>query len=610
MLFNLQSDCGLQRLLPLVRSLLRGRSITRSVSDGGRKVLRRTGWILGLLVVAPLGAQEQQVEDVDLPRGVAEEIISFFNRPETVRFHGRAEIPAGRVVVGDVAVLGGPLLLAGEVEGDVVVVNGNLQIAPGGRISGDATVLGGRADAAQTAIGGQLTVFDEPLRYVRDGSGITYDEGRWARWRHHRRTKRSYFSVRVESNYNRVEGLPVLFGPVFQTRSAHPFRMDALAVWKSESGIRIAPDEMGYMVRAEQRFGPRDRFSIGATAHSLVEPIESSGFSHSEASLAAFLLHQDFRDYYGREGISAFARFDDEDARVSAAAEYRYENHSFVPVASPWTIKRNDSPWRPTPLVGEGRLHTVSGSLVLDGRNDAADPTDGWYLEARARAGVGGDLTISEYRLPDPGPETVVSETRPSESTFRSGYLDFRRYARLGPDADIKIRGVLAGSLDGEPLPPQFQHALGGEGSMPGFPVFGLDCGARANLYSVLRPEGETLVRRNAYAGYGCDRVALFQAEYRGTFSFDLGVGSDDWDDDWSWYPLVDLTPSWSVFFDAGRGWSLSEPGSPAFLGPDTETLMDVGLGLLLGDVGLYWAWPLNGDERDVNFFLRIDHRF
>ena len=37
---------------------------------------------------------------------------------------------------------------------------------------------------------------------------------------------------------------------------------------------------------------------------------------------------------------------------------------------------------------------------------------------------------------------------------------------------------------------------------------------------------------------------------------------------------------------------------------------MDVGLGLLFGDLGLYWAWPLNGDDQGLNFFLRIDHRF
>jgi hypothetical protein len=38
--------------------------------------------------------------------------------------------------------------------------------------------------------------------------------------------------------------------------------------------------------------------------------------------------------------------------------------------------------------------------------------------------------------------------------------------------------------------------------------------------------------------------------------------------------------------------------------------MMDVGAGFSLGDVGAYWAWPLNGNVKNVNFFLRIAHRF
>jgi hypothetical protein len=192
----------------------------------------------------------------------------------------------------------------------------------------------------------------------------------------------------------------------------------------------------------------------------------------------------------------------------------------------------------------------------------------------------------------------------------RSGFLDLRRYARLGPAADLRVRGLIAGSIDGEPLPPQFQHTLGGEGSMPGYGLMSMDCGARANRFSVFRGDADAAVRTPVFASYGCDRIALFQAEYRGDLSFNLDMGPDEWDDEWDWYPAIDFTPRWSVFFDAGRGWSLSEPGSPGWLGPSTETKADVGVGLFLGDLGLYWAWPLQGEDRGVNFFVRIAHRF
>jgi len=213
-----------------------------------------------------------------------------------------------------------------------------------------------------------------------------------------------------------------------------------------------------------------------------------------------------------------------------------------------------------------------------------------------------------------PDPATVVGDARDASSDFRAGFMDLRRYARLGPAADIRVRGVIAGSLDDEPLPPQFQHALGGAGSLPGYGLMSVDCGARSSVYSAMRTTDSGTRRHPAYASYGCDRVALFQAEYRGTFTVDLGLGGgnewEEWNEDWDWYPAVDFSPSWSVFFNAGRGWSLADQTSGSFFGPDTDTYADVGVGILLGDIGLYWAYPLQGADKDVNFFLRIDHRF
>ena len=59
-----------------------------------------------------------------------------------------------------------------------------------------------------------------------------------------------------------------------------------------------------------------------------------------------------------------------------------------------------------------------------------------------------------------------------------------------------------------------------------------------------------------------------------------------------------------AVFFDVGRGWSLADPML------DTPWLSDVGVGLFLGDLGLYVARALRGPNRDFNFFIRLDRRF
>ncbi len=572
----------------------------------------RTGLLL-LLLAAPLGAQERRVEDLGLPRDVADSVVAFFNAPTTIRFRGLAEVPAGRSILGDVAVLGGPMTVSGEIDGDVVVVNGNLFITGAGHVTGSVTVTGGTARAAPDAVGGGLVVYSASLPYQRQGTRITVDERRRAleHLQYESDYTRTRLTVRTEGAYNRVEGFPVMFGPVLETRGDNVLRLDAMAVWRSESGLQINTDELGYLLRAEQHFGPAGRFSLGGTIHSLVEPIEHWGLTDIENSMATFLLHEDYRDYYERQGFSAFAQVRLPFEGIRFTAEYRDEDHSYVPVGSPWTLRNNDAPWRPQPLVGEGRLRSVSGELVVDGRNDTSDPTDGWYLRARGTLGVGGSLTLPEYRAPASEPATVVAEARNLGHDFNFGFLDLRRYTRLGPNSDLRLRGILAGSMDGDPLPPQFQHALGGEGSLPGYSLMSVDCGARSRVYTVFRSGSDGQTRLPTFGGYGCDKIALFQAEYRGRLAWNLNFGPrNEWDDKWDWYPIVDFSPSWSVFFDAGRGWSLSGPGDPGFLGSGTRTLMDTGVGLSLGELGFYWAWPLNGSDRAVNFFLRIDHRF
>jgi hypothetical protein len=599
----------MDKVVSLVRTLLRFLLRARDVIEGGVWAMRwKRTWIMGLLAASPLGGQERVIEEADLPRHVADAIVAFFNAPETVRFRGRAEVPGGRSIVGDVAVLGGPLLLNGEILGDVVVVNGDMILGDGARLSGDATVIGGEVLGETGVVEGNLVVFSERLPYERQGDRIAYVEGRSST--RDDSSPHSYISVRGEGNYNRVEGLPVMVGPVFSTGGPSRFRADAMAVWRSENGFSLNDEDLGYYARVEQHFGPGGRFSLGATAYSLIEPVERWALADIEASLATFLFHRDYRDYFDRTGFGAAARYHDADAGLSLSVEYRDEDHAYAPVGSPWTLRRNDAPWRPQPLVAEGNLKSGTAEVIFDGRNDPEDPSDGWYLKARATMGLDGSLTLPQFSEPEPSPPTVVSDARALDPELRTGFLDLRRYARLGPGAALKVRGLLGGSLDGAPLPPQFQHALGGEGSLPGYRLMSVDCGARANRFSVLRQVGDQTVREPVFAGYGCDRIAMFQVEYRGDLSFNMDFGPDEWDEDWDWYPVIDFTPRWSVFFDAGRGWNLAEVDDPAWLGPDSETMADVGFGLFFGELGLYWAWPLRGEDRGVNFFVRLEHRF
>ncbi|MBT8395325.1 MAG: hypothetical protein HKO65_15675 [Gemmatimonadetes bacterium] len=563
------------------------------------------------LALGPPALGQERIEEADLPRIVEEDVINFFNDPATIHFTGRARIPTTRVVVGDVAALGGPFTIAGEVDGDLVVVNGDLVFETGGVVTGRVLVVGGRVFGEDVAdIGADLRIFDQPLRYVQRGDRIAAAGRREDRegygpdfpWGDAR------FTVKSGQNYNRTEGLPVMFGPSFRTAGRNPLRLDLLGIWRTDMGFELNEDAFGYHLRAEQALGGRNSIFIGGTVYSVVDPIEDWGITNLEASLATFILHTDFRDYYERRGWSVFGEVEFPYTPVELRVEYFDEDHDFMPVASPWSITKNDDPWRRQPLVAEGRARFLEGTVVVDTRNDRGDPSDGWLARASVRSGLGGDLFIPAHLVSADGPPETI-EPQEFDTDFLTGFLDARRYLRINPGASLNIRAVAGGALNDTPLPPQLQHTIGGVGSLPGHASFGQDCGARDVSRVYDHPMEDGIIRSEVFPSYGCDRFVLFQAEFRGHLFMDWSPGWDEegdpWDDDWNWYPDIDFSPNWAAFFNAGRAWNIGDD--------DIDTIMDVGVGIFFGDLGIYFAYPLTEDEngdRDGNFFIRLSRRF
>jgi len=572
-------------------------------------------FLAGVILLAPhpTTGQEQRIPEADLPRWVEEDVISFFNDPSTIQFSGRSRIPSTRTIVGNVGALGGPFTIAGEVDGDLVVVNGDLIFEEGGSVIGDVLIVGGRVLGEDLGrISGDLRIFSEPLRYVQRGDQIApagrprEDEGPISRdfpWGDAR------FVVKAGQNYNRVEGLPVIFGPSIRTGGSNPLRLDLWGVWRTEMGLELGEEDFGYHLRLEQALGGRDQVGVGGTVYSFVDPIEDWGLTNLEASLATFVLHKDYRDYFQRDGWSVFGRMRLPYHPVEVRLEYFQEDHTFSAVGGPWSLTKNNEPWRAQPLAAEGRLRYLEGKVTVDSRDRRDRPSNGWYIQASARQGLGGEIFLPAHLSSTETDASLIPEAE-VETDFASGFLDIRSYNRVGPGSSLNLRGVLGGSLNDRPLPPQFQHAMGGAGSLPGYALFAVDCGARSESRGFDVIESGVVVRHPVYPSYGCNQIALFQAEFRGSLFVDWdlwGGGSEDpWEGDWDWAPRFEFSPQWVAFFDMGQGWSADGLG-------DTETLMDVGVGLHLGDLGVFYAYPLKeepGGGRNGNFFIRLSRRF
>jgi hypothetical protein len=545
-----------------------------------------------LAVAAAAEAQERPLGHADLPRGVEARLTAIIEAPETRKLQG--DVIISEPEAGNVVVYTGPATVRAKIDGELIIIDGDVRFENGAAVTGDVTIVGGRAFGLENAvIDGNITMYEEGFGPFRRREQVLSVNSRNRRVYHeddHRHWGHSTFTLRTGWNYNRVEGLPIQFGPLIETGGRNPTRLEALGIWRTEVSGPFNTEKWGYSVRAEQFLGGERAFRVGAAVRSVIDPIESWQMTDNEASLATAVMHYDYRDYYKREGWSAYARVAPRRTGVSATLEYNDETHAAQPARDPWTLFSNGDDWRLQPLVAEGRFRSLTGVVDIDRRNSDDFPTDGFLVRGSITHGLEGSLTL---------PLMMPVEF---DADFTRGVVDARVYRRVGRKATLSLRGVAGGALTDRALPPQFQHALGGAGSLPGYSLFSADCGAR-------RVTVTTSNNDNFFPSYGCDRVAMVSAEYRGGFDFRIG-GFDRWDDDggheshWD----IDASPNWAVFFDAGRGWAMNE--SKARGATNTGSLYDAGLGIILGDVGIYGAVPLSGSDRAMKFFIRLGPRF
>jgi hypothetical protein len=184
---------------------------------------------VSLCIVAP-GVHAQVVTAL-LPDSVALRLVEFHNMETTTRLSGDARIGPGTDMRGGVAVLGGSLIIEGTVEGDVVVINGDLTVLAGGRVAGNATVTGGAVAVEPGGVAGVVRVYREPLRYRYLDGAIAYvppdlEEGLSAG--RDFAFGRTELMIAAYDAYSRAEGLPIAAGPRVRLGGSHPITASAL----------------------------------------------------------------------------------------------------------------------------------------------------------------------------------------------------------------------------------------------------------------------------------------------------------------------------------------------------------------------------------------------
>lgn len=568
----------------------------------------------------PDSLRVSQLQARSVPREVIEELARIYNAPGTLRVGGSYDIESGRVVDSDVAVLDGPLSIAGHVRGRVVAINGSVFLEPGSRVERDILIVGGRLEGRERAtVQGDIRVYASSVSYQREGTVLVLRERddesddvdvRW--WRSRERwSTRGWSDLRLLSarTYNRVEGLPVLIGPSLgRDLGWGRVRLDALGIVRTVGNFERAEHTFGHNVKLEFELGEDSGLRFGGRLFDVVDAVEDWQLSDTEVGLATFFLHRDYRDYFNRHGGAVYAGLY---LTRSADLTLSFSDQSWASRGSrdPFTLFRNSDGWRANPTTDDAKLHIVSGTLRIDTRNDEDDPWSGWYVTADVEQGRGELRTL--------GPTSFFTRSvTPGPVDYTRGVLDIRRYNRLSPDGQLNMRVVLGGWLNGDPLPLQRRLSLGGLGSLPGYDFRrALDGTTDVLTCSSADP---ALPGSPAAAIPGmpaqCDRIALAQIEFRGDLDLDpFGIFDDDWR---PWKRGYGRGAQWVLFADAGRGWLVTPAADVENLTYDKGKLpkggtfrTDVGIGLLLDNVGFYVAKALSGKDQPVNFFVRLKPR-
>jgi len=541
-----------------------------------------------------------------LPRPVAEAAVRLFNAPNTTRIAGRTRLPDGNVVRGDLALRSGDLRLGGRVEGNLLVINGDAILDSTAVVTGDVTVIGGTLALAATArIAGEVHTYRDRLDFRTDGDQIALELNPralvpflGARKTWEGSGSRSDLTLATGGTFNRIEGLPIVFGPQsdVQLRAGPEFRVDALGIARSVGSIGSEPGDLGYVMHAEVRSSAADAPAVGLRfrARDVVAPIEDWGLQSAEVGWAAFLFQRDYRDYYLARGVQG-GLFAQPTRALTFVLSLGRESQANLLARDPWTLFRNSATWRANPPIDGGHYTTLTGRVTFDTRNDPDQPTAGWFLSAR----------VDNSWSPDVSPELLPASVRepiPTDGSYEFSrfVLDARRYTRISPTGRVNLRLYAAGWLGGDALPLQDRLSLGGADPLPGYGFRHSAC--NGNLTDPALTSADPAA---------CDRVLFAQVEYRGHLSLRASYHGGRPKDEFAKSLFSLEGPDLVVFGDGGQAWLVGDgPGRvPNDRLPTIGSwLGDLGLGMDWSGLGLYVAKGVTGEP--LRFSVRLNHRF
>ncbi len=518
--------------------------------------------------------------------------LAAFNSPTAVHAFDGGGIPAGVTIGGGYSVYQGQFLLAGTVQGNVVVLNGDVRVTTTGRVTGTITVLGGRLflDPGAVVAGSFNCETQVDLTRLPNGtvarqgpsksigsftSGIAWTWGAF------------HFTPHVGiGEYNRVEALPVHLG-VNVERTLDPsdkLRGEIYGIGRTGSDPNESRPALGWHAAVSYAHTGSFPVTVAVEGGSTIDATADRPYTPVEAGVDAFLFRHDYQDWFLRRGASVTASVRPAH-ELTLTGAFDVSHQTTVLATDAFSVFSSTDAWRPNPLIDDGTYQTITGRIEWDARDPIEHPVFSWFVHAELRHVSSNDLT--PVSLP-----TTIRDAVPSSGYGETeGDIDVRASLRIDPEQRISFRAIGGGYMSGDPLTIQRRRAMGGADPLIGYDFRGVNCDRRR------RPDLATPAL--------CDRSAAMQAEYHRTLPIDLRTRING-------YNFGIRKPDLVLLADAGSAWLA---GDSAGRVPTNriqtlrEWKSDVGVGITSGPFGLYLAKALT-DAIPLKLTFLFNRRF
>lgn len=376
----------------------------------------------------------------------ADEDIDQWRATGSITYDGDKTVDEGETVDANIVVKGGDLAVYGTVNGDVLVVGGDLFVKNGGRITGNARVINGTIDKEEDGV---IEGYSDQTN--ASTANYRYDRGRFNRSGYSFQAPWTDELTNLDNliyRFNRVEGHFFGLGSEKKyywdgARSVSPYGFVGWGFKSHRWRYTLGLDRQFSLAGMDSDVGQILEFGI--QAHSLTDSKESWIIETNENTGAAVFIHEDFHDYFGRDGFTLHTAYyyQNDETRAQMRIEYAADRYSSLERRTEWSIFGGNKVFRENPPVHEGRMRSVILRPGFSTVERMSRGQEGWSIQATAEVAdknLGGDFSFSTF------------------------VADFRRYQPLGHLDNINVR--LRVGTSGGRVPVQKSFEIGGLGTL------------------------------------------------------------------------------------------------------------------------------------------------